>query len=278
MARAMTPAEQQRFLGYFPNLNVQAAMVSGEIDPSYNCIAWTVGITHAWIWPGDHLNDFDQFYSGFGFVQAANGPIAVWGVSPFVMKHGCVSGPDHGPRWESKCGADLRFQHGLSELAGSSYGHVIACYFNPSNAKAPFADLVRVAMKKTASKTYITAPQRRALREEIERIPADTQRAFSEAFDAWKETWFQGGLTVSSNPTVRAVGKDYDRLIALGSAILPLVVEELAKPDNFFALQLYDAIQPRALLVVHIAPGDERILEGEQGRARRTVQAWFADR
>ena len=43
------------------------------------------------------------------------------------------------------------------------------------------------------------------------------------------------------------------------------------------ALQLYDAIQPSERLLVQYGPDDERILEGEQGRARRVVQAWFAN-
>jgi hypothetical protein len=59
---------------------------------------------------------------------------------------------------------------------------------------------------------------------------------------------------------------------------MPLVVEKLADPENFFTLQLYDAIQPDEKLVVHFEADDERILEGEQGRARRVVKAWFANR
>ena len=60
---------------------------------------------------------------------------------------------------------------------------------------------------------------------------------------------------------------------------MPLVVEKLADPENFFALQLYDANQPDEKLVVHFeADAHERILEGEQGRARRAVNAWFVNR
>ena len=59
---------------------------------------------------------------------------------------------------------------------------------------------------------------------------------------------------------------------------MPLVVEKLAEPDSFLALQLYDAIQANERLVVQYGPDDERILEGEQGRARRVVQAWRTNR
>ena len=82
---------------------------------------------------------------------------------------------------------------------------------------------------------------------------------------------------MSSNPHTRAVGKEFDALIALGPATLPLVVEKLADPENFLALQLYDALQPSEKLLVQFEPDDERILEGEQGRARRVVRAWFAN-
>jgi hypothetical protein len=65
--------------------------------------------------------------------------------------------------------------------------------------------------------------------------------------------------------------------IALGPAIIPFVIEKLADPENFLALQLYDAIQPNETLLVQFEPDDERIPEGEQGRAQRVVQAWFAN-
>ena len=80
------------------------------------------------------------------------------------------------------------------------------------------------------------------------------------------------------DPQSRALGIEYDALIALGPAILPLVVEKFAAdPANFMALQLYDAVQPDEKLHVHFLPDDERILEGEQGRARRVVKTWFAN-
>ena len=83
---------------------------------------------------------------------------------------------------------------------------------------------------------------------------------------------------MSSDPHTRAAGKEFDSLIAFGPAILPLLIDKLADPENFLALQLYDAIQSDENLLVQYEPDDERIVEGEQGRARRVVQAWFANR
>src|SRR5688572_11212891 len=117
----MTQVEKARFKGYFPGLDVDLAVVTGELSRVYNCIAWTVGVSNRWLWPGNSLSDFDTFYTGLGFIQANDGPIAAWGHSTSKMTHGSVSGSGHGPRWEPKCGADLRIQHGLAELVGSSY-------------------------------------------------------------------------------------------------------------------------------------------------------------
>src|SRR5262249_46232164 len=117
----------------------------------------------------------------------------------------------------------------------------------------------------------------RSLRNQLRKIPAGLRATFASAFDAWKEIWFRGGLAISSNPHDRAVGTEFDALIALGPAVLPLVIERLANPENFLALQLYDAMHQNERLLVQFEPDDERILEGEQGRARRVVHAWFAN-
>jgi hypothetical protein len=244
----------------------------------YNCISWTVGVTNRWLWPGSTIATFDTFYRGFGFVRAGDGPIAAWGLSTTNMTHGSVSGPGHGPRWESKCGSDLRIQHGLGELVSSSYGRVVAFYRRGRALLAANSSLAEEIMKEKVVKSYMTTAQRKALVDEREQIRADLRTTYESAFDAWKATWFSGGLAISSNPHTRSVGKEYDALIAMGPAIIPLVVESLADPENFFALQLYDAIQPNDQLLVQYEPEDERILEGEQGRAQRVVQAWFANR
>jgi hypothetical protein len=99
-------------------------------------------------------------------------------------------------------------------------------------------------------KSPLTGAQKKALRDQRSGVPAELRAAFDAAFNAWKETWFSGGLAISSDPHKRAVGKEFDALIALGPQILPLVVDKLADADNFLALQLYDAVQPDERLFV----------------------------
>ncbi|MEX2559392.1 MAG: hypothetical protein WD403_05720, partial [Pirellulales bacterium] len=241
MARPMTPPEKQRFRGYFPSLNVDQVVVTGETSTLYNCISWTVGVTDRWFWPGSSIGNFDTFYRGFGFLRAGDGPIASWGHSTSNMSHGSISGPGHGLRWESKCGGDLRIQHGLNELVGSSYGRVVAFYRRSALLEAGFVPILEKRMKEKTSKSYLTTAEKKTLRDQVKNIPTGLRTAFEAAFSAWRATWFSGGLAVSSNPQTRAIGKEFDALIAFGPAILPLLIEKLADPENFLALQLYDA-------------------------------------
>jgi hypothetical protein len=39
MARSMTPTEKQAFRAWFPNLDVDQAVVTGEASSTYNCIS-----------------------------------------------------------------------------------------------------------------------------------------------------------------------------------------------------------------------------------------------
>lgn len=61
MDRPMTPDEKSDFKRWFPNLDVDKAVVTGEISTKYNCLAWTVGVTDKWLWPGAAIADFDTF-------------------------------------------------------------------------------------------------------------------------------------------------------------------------------------------------------------------------
>lgn len=274
MPRPMTLGEKQRFRAYFPSLNVDAAVVTGESTIAYNCIAWTVGVTNRWLWPGPSIQQFDTFYRRLGFVRVSNGPIAVWGQSTSNMTHGSISGQGHGPRWESKCGHDLRIQHGLGELAGSTYGRVLA-FYGRGLALAAFSVMVSEETIKQMTAT-VTTRERSAVKRLVSEVESETRQAFRAAFAAWKKTWFAGSLAISSDPHTRTVGKEFDALVALGPKILPLVVEALLDRDNFLALQLYDVLQSDQHLIVQYEPDDERILGGEQGRASEVVKHWLA--
>jgi predicted transcriptional regulator len=64
----------------------------------------------------------------------------------------------------------------------------------------------------------------------------------------------------------------------MGEQIIPLVVAKLIESDNFFALQLYERLQQKPNLLIEINIKDDLILEGEQGRAYKTVKKYFSSK
>lgn len=276
LPRSMTAQEQRTYLDWFPVLDVTLAVVTGEIDSHYNCIAWTINCTSnpVWLTPAT-VDAYDTFYGQLGYTNVTIGEIALLGTSEVEVVHGMVSGPAHGPRWESKNGTDLRFQHGLHELDYSCYGHIVAQYHKTGSPHERFARHLERIMHQIHPATYLTPEQHAVLTTLIQGVPQQVRDDYKTAFTSWKASWFRGSLRILSNPALRRVGPEFDALIALGPKILPLVLASLADPENYFALQLYDCIQPRPDLIVTFKPDDERVLEGEPGRARRTLDAWF---
>jgi hypothetical protein len=275
MARPMTAQEKAQFLGYFPNLDVNAAVVTGEATTAYNCISWTVGVTNAWLWPGSTIQNFDTFYNQRGLWRVSSGPVAAWGDSFAAMTHGCISGPGHGPRWESKCGSLLRIEHGLNELVSPSYGHVVAYY-----GRRWWwwwwwlATAVASLFRRTSMPARTSDGARRELDDAVRALDPALRERFEQSFGRWRESWHAPEFRILSDPAAVRKSPYFDELLAMGPEILPAVAEKLADPENFFALQLFEALQPGEEDVVAIDPRSERIMEGEQGRAVRTAERY----
>lgn len=272
----MTGVEKQRFKREFPNLDVNHAIVTGGKTNRYNCIAWTMGVTNQWIWPGDNIKDFDAFYKLYGYTRSSDGPIAIWGTSESEITHGCVSGPVNGPRWESKCGGDLKIQHGLNELTGTVYGNVIAFYSREQQLREE-----SVTYGKTETFYYFAggrymritkAQQRKFLDAAVNQIDRQTVEEFHVRYVAWEKTCRHPSIVFLSNPSAVKKNEEFYSLIKMGEDILPLVVQKLIDRKNFFALQIYDALQSETDPFVRYQT--ERF-EGEQKRAERTIHRWI---
>jgi hypothetical protein len=111
------------------------------------------------------------------------------------------------------------------------------------------------------------------LSERVQRVDPALRDRFEKAYRAWKESIQHPLITVSSNPASRTHTPEFLELISLGSEILPLLMERLTNPEEFFALQAVDRLV-RPEFVASRAPDDPAVLRGEQGRALETVKQW----
>ena len=109
-------------------------------------------------------------------------------------------------------------------------------------------------------------------------VDTHIRERFEERFTAWQYTWRAPHTKHLSDPSFVQYNEEFLELVELGDQIVPLLIEKLLDPNNFYVLQIYDAIQPESVSVVAMEPDEtELILEGEQGRARRTVQRWLSN-
>jgi hypothetical protein len=258
-------------------MNVSLVLVTDEATKGYNCIAWTLGISTSWIWPWGQRNatksEFDALYQTFGFVPSSSGPIAAFGQNLNGLTHACISGTGHGPRWESKCGAWLRIQHGLAEMEGGTfYGSVLGFY---SRSIAKNQDILSAtAVLRTMKTEHLSKADLKFIKERVARIDPDFKDRFNKAYQTWKEAWNHPLIVISSNPSSRTQTPAFLDLIALGPGIIPLLMEKLTDSEQFFALQAVDRLL-RPEFVISRQVDDPEVLLGEQGRAIDTVKQWI---
>src|SRR5262249_8898107 len=189
-ARSLAAQEQTQAKQMWPRMNVAGVAVTDGATTRYNCLAWALGITTSWIWPWTTATvtktQFDAFYLGEGYIPAASGSIAVFGLNAGAMTHGSISGPGHGPRWESTCGAWLRIQHGLAEMEGGSlYGTVVGFYTRPAPgvAQSPTTMATRRIMKlEKLSKADVHFLQDRA-----RQVNPEMRARFQKSYEKWKK-------------------------------------------------------------------------------------------
>jgi hypothetical protein len=274
MPRSLTAQEQALALQFWPRISPSGIVVTGNPTRRYNCLAWTLGISTRWIWPWAQTNvSKAQFDSANGYAPGSSGPIAAFGLNANEMKHGSISGPGHGSRWESKCGAWLRLQHGLAEMEGGLvYGDVLGFYTRlvPSTSNRTKDALARAKSMKAPK---LTPVELKFVRDSVGTIDPRLRKLFEQKYDAWKKDWDHPFIAISSSPVTRAQTPTFLDLVALGPSIIPLLMEKLTHSEEFFALQAVDRLIRPEFVVTRTADDPANLL-GEQGRALETVKNW----
>jgi hypothetical protein len=264
LPREMSEDEKNDFRIYFPLLNLTGEIVTDEASPMYNCIAWTVNYTDRWIWPGNDKLSFDDFYAQYSCYPSEYGPISIFG----HINNGFISEVTHGSKishdglFESKCGANLRILHILDNLQNELYGRIVGYYSHVKHNIKP-------AILK------LTTFEKQKIQEKTSKIPLKEREKFKTIFKKWKSMWFIGKEVFLFDPYTRAQGEEFEQLLEMGADSIPLVIEALAEPDNFFAISLYERLQQDTRLHVKIRPDSYEILQGEQSRAVRIIRKWL---
>ena len=272
----MTLLERKHYSTVFPKLNVDNAIVTAEESSRYNCIAWTLGITDRWVWPldGDTLGDFDGLYGQYGYKRSPeeSGSIAVFGIDQSRVTHGCIL--TKRPLWESKLGASIRIRHRLRELESLDYGTVIAFYNREKTLSEDAGAYVEgVVDRRRHDLATVHKQMTTVLDSAVSSIDRRTVEEFERRYASWEKSCKGFRVWIQSNPAARKKNKEFGELVEMGEQVIPLVVQKLMSTDNFFALQVYEELQPDKAL--HVKDQSAQF-EGEQMRAKRTAERWLA--
>src|SRR5207249_167738 len=124
---------------------------------------------------------------------------------------------------------------------GSLYGNVLGFYarraFRVFDVKETNARL-----KAMMTELKLAKAELKFLKERVHQVDMALRDQFEKTYKAWKESWNHPLVVISSNPADRTHSVAFLELIALGPSILPLLMEKLTDPDEFFALQAVDRL------------------------------------
>lgn len=102
-------------------------------------------------------------------------------------------------------------------------------------------------------------------------VSAEIRQDFERLLAEWKATWSRPERRYSSDTRDYTQGSEFEAIVALGPAALPLVAEQIVtEPDGFFLLAALERWQERSDLV---ETTEAFPLESQQSRARRAVRA-----
>jgi hypothetical protein len=114
--------------------------VIGSATPKYNCIAWSLGVTSRWVWPGTSLASFDDLNAQYGYrrmsrmdfsLEAGVEKVVLYGKmvdGKFEATHQARQNPDG--TWTSKLGKMALIRHASPDsLDGPDYGKPYAVYY-----------------------------------------------------------------------------------------------------------------------------------------------------
>ncbi|RJR13103.1 hypothetical protein C4588_01305 [Candidatus Parcubacteria bacterium] len=270
LERPMTQGEKSRFKMYFPKLDVEKAVVSGEATPVYNCISWTAGVTDEWCWPPSmypgvsEKEAFDKFYASYGFKPAPEGgEVARWRNTD-GLTHGSVSGPGHGPRWESKCGQDLKIQHDKNELESDVYGWIDS-YYTKTEEASPVRDKMKISDNVKAE-----------IKSRADRVSSKVKNKFNKLYSEWQTFRKDPVVQFSSNPKDYCKTGAFDEITKMGISAIPLLMEKMSGGD-FFCLQALDVIVKNNSEKVgdKISLKPEEVSNSEQNKSILIMDKWI---
>lgn len=247
LPRSLTERERSELSIYFPLLNIEEALVTGEATKQYNCISWSIGNTNTWDWPPlmypeiPATESVRAYYRDRGYIEYEpkpnetldNGTVAYW-QKDVTPKHASVLKSQNSYlSWESKLGTLVRIAHNRDELESDSYGKIVA-YF----VKAPLAISENTNFKMSVKKLV---EMNAKLKFDLTKVDPQLKFKFEGFYAEWLNHRKKNYISGSGDPTQYTTGMAYTQLLKLGPEAMPLFIDKILQGD-FFCLKAAEGI------------------------------------
>ncbi|MEQ1677201.1 MAG: hypothetical protein ABL876_10900 [Chitinophagaceae bacterium] len=254
----------------FPLLKGEDAIQSAPSTGTYNCIAWSGGITTSWVWPpsefstwyvaGNPLSGFDKYYSNnpvrfpgaWNYTRTgatvSNSVVDLWKTASDYT-HASVTNPGnnnpHGYDWESKPGSFDRTLHPRNALQNANWYGSVSNYYKFTGTYAfvivwPWilktdVDAVNAGVA-VFDKGVLSNGSQDKLHSMISRLDASFTSQFEELYNAWDKT--KAANTSLSDPSAYCKNPEFERLAALSQkntkAAMLLVFDKFVNKGDHF--------------------------------------------
>lgn len=292
-----------------PNISQDTFLVLSGVSSVYNCIAWSMGITYAWINYVTDIENILDLYASAGKITHKTKKGIIWkanfnyipiktgsknaNIDIFTTSSGYV---DHASRlyedaffkngvWTSKLGNNFLVSHKRHALEDSLYGNVTRSLkktvvkkdsLDASNKAVELRDFSQIYKAKHLSIMLKPLDEKKLviLNLSIENLDKKLKQVFDKKYTIWKNNYSKSH---ASNTYQYTLLEGFQELVDMGESILHLVVKEMLMEHNFSILVLYEKIQnnPTLLADYQQAEKDRFHLESEQSRARRVVHLYL---
>jgi hypothetical protein len=244
----------------FPILKQDDAIMAAPSTGSYNCIAWSGGVTTQWHWPpsaystyncasgGADITCFDNYYSNnpvrypgaWNYTRtgatAANAIVDVWALNTYYT-HASVRKPGnnnpHGYDWESKPGSTSRTFHPRNALTNLARGYgAVVNYYIPTGTYARTATSNIVSFETDAAavkagvavfeNAALTTGAQEKLSKLIDNVDPSFARTFNKLYTIWEKT--KAANSIYSDPAMYCKNEEYKALATACEKNIPAAI------------------------------------------------------
>ena len=186
--------------------------------------------------------------------------------------------------WDFKSAAELKISQNIYDYLTPLWNRMNKRVKNGEytlevvDGKSLIMKRVSVLSDQPPQEIQLSTQEKDAVIKAAEKVSASATSKLNKLFEEWTKERRTNSLTkYSSDTRIYAKLPQFEQMKAMGTEIIPVILEKMLNEKHFPLLVLYDAIQSNDKMKVSYKNGGIETLEGEQNRAIRTIRIWLKE-